>query len=57
MQWRSALHGDVEGTATRPLLPQSSDDIANRLVFLMVNEAARCLEEGVVQTADDADSA
>ena len=31
------------------------DDLANRLVFLMVNEAARCLEEKVVATAADAD--
>jgi 3-hydroxyacyl-CoA dehydrogenase/enoyl-CoA hydratase/3-hydroxybutyryl-CoA epimerase len=33
----------------------STEQITNRLVFLMVNEAARCLEEGVVQTAEDAD--
>ena len=31
------------------------DDLANRLVFLMVNEAARCLEEKVVATAAEAD--
>jgi 3-hydroxyacyl-CoA dehydrogenase/enoyl-CoA hydratase/3-hydroxybutyryl-CoA epimerase len=55
VQWRSALHGDVEGPETKPLLPQTSDDIANRLVFLMVNEAARCLEEKVVASAEDAD--
>jgi 3-hydroxyacyl-CoA dehydrogenase/enoyl-CoA hydratase/3-hydroxybutyryl-CoA epimerase len=31
------------------------DDITNRLTFLMVNEAARCLEEKVVATPEDAD--
>jgi 3-hydroxyacyl-CoA dehydrogenase / enoyl-CoA hydratase / 3-hydroxybutyryl-CoA epimerase len=33
----------------------SPDDLPHRLVFLMVNEAARCLEESVVQSAEDAD--
>ncbi|CAN5762378.1 fatty acid oxidation complex subunit alpha FadJ [soil metagenome] len=32
-----------------------ADSLAHRLVFLMVSEAARCLEEGVVATAEDAD--
>nr|MDQ6912742.1 3-hydroxyacyl-CoA dehydrogenase family protein [Verrucomicrobiota bacterium] len=31
------------------------ENLAARLVFLMINEAARCLEEGVVRTAQDAD--
>jgi 3-hydroxyacyl-CoA dehydrogenase / enoyl-CoA hydratase / 3-hydroxybutyryl-CoA epimerase len=30
-------------------------DLANRLVFLMVNEAARCVEEKVVDSPEDAD--
>ena len=30
-------------------------DLANRLIFLMVNEAARCLEEKVVASPEDAD--
>ena len=30
-------------------------DLARRLVCLMVNEAARCLEEKVVATPEDAD--
>src|SRR5438309_2503447 len=30
-------------------------DIANRLMFLMVNESARCLEEKVVASPEDAD--
>jgi len=33
----------------------STEDLSNRLVFLMVNEAARCLEENVVATPEDAD--
>ncbi len=32
-----------------------SGDLANRLMFLMINESARCLEEGVVASPDDAD--
>jgi 3-hydroxyacyl-CoA dehydrogenase / enoyl-CoA hydratase / 3-hydroxybutyryl-CoA epimerase len=31
------------------------ENMTNRLVYLMVNEAARCLEEKVVATPDDAD--
>jgi 3-hydroxyacyl-CoA dehydrogenase/enoyl-CoA hydratase/3-hydroxybutyryl-CoA epimerase len=31
------------------------ENLSDRLVFLMVNEAARCLEEKVVATAEDAD--
>src|SRR5205823_3514764 len=31
------------------------ENITNRLVYLMVNEAARCLEEKVVATPEDAD--
>ncbi len=31
------------------------DELALRLVYLMVNEAARCLEEGVVALPEDAD--
>ena len=30
-------------------------DLAQRLIFLMVNEAARCLEEIVVESPEDAD--
>jgi 3-hydroxyacyl-CoA dehydrogenase/enoyl-CoA hydratase/3-hydroxybutyryl-CoA epimerase len=30
-------------------------DLANRLMFLMVNEAARCVEEQVVESPEDAD--
>ncbi|MBA3652227.1 MAG: enoyl-CoA hydratase/isomerase family protein [Chthoniobacterales bacterium] len=33
----------------------AAENIANRLIFLMVNEATRCLEEKVVATPEDAD--
>jgi 3-hydroxyacyl-CoA dehydrogenase/enoyl-CoA hydratase/3-hydroxybutyryl-CoA epimerase len=39
------------GSAT----PATGGDLANRLVFLMVNESARCLEEKVVAAPEDAD--
>ena len=32
-----------------------ANDLALRLVYLMVNEAARCLEEKVVASPEDAD--
>ena len=54
-QWRSALHGDVEGAETKTPLPKDADEITTRLVSLMVNEAARCVEEKVVATPEDAD--
>ena len=63
-QWRRGLHGDVEG-AEGPAIPPdrhrdprlrlSEGELANRLVFLMANEAARCLEENVVESPEDAD--
>ncbi|HEY2799388.1 MAG TPA: 3-hydroxyacyl-CoA dehydrogenase NAD-binding domain-containing protein [Chthoniobacterales bacterium] len=34
---------------------QKDKDLAHRLIFLMVNEAARCLEEQVVAAPEDAD--
>jgi 3-hydroxyacyl-CoA dehydrogenase/enoyl-CoA hydratase/3-hydroxybutyryl-CoA epimerase len=33
----------------------NEQQLAQRLVFLMVNEAARCVEEKVVESAEDAD--
>ncbi|MEY2481591.1 MAG: 3-hydroxyacyl-CoA dehydrogenase / enoyl-CoA hydratase / 3-hydroxybutyryl-CoA epimerase / enoyl-CoA [Verrucomicrobiota bacterium] len=33
----------------------AAENITNRLTFLMVNEAARCLEEKVIATPEDAD--
>jgi len=50
--------GSSEGSATiQPAspLPDPADDLANRLVLLMVNEAARCVEEGIVDSPEDAD--
>jgi 3-hydroxyacyl-CoA dehydrogenase / enoyl-CoA hydratase / 3-hydroxybutyryl-CoA epimerase len=63
-KWRAALHGDPEGAGGPEIPPDLHDDprlqmegesIALRLVYLMVNEAARCLEEKVVDSAEDAD--
>lgn len=39
----------------RPPSQGEDVDLANRLVFLMVNEAARCVEEKVVESPEDAD--
>ncbi len=44
-QWRQPSSGRND----------NANDFALRLVFLMVNEAARCLEEKVVATPEDAD--
>jgi 3-hydroxyacyl-CoA dehydrogenase / enoyl-CoA hydratase / 3-hydroxybutyryl-CoA epimerase len=66
-QWRRALHGEPEGaegpnpTAAGPdwhrdpRLRLNEEDLAHRLIFLMVNEAARCVEEKVVDSPEDAD--
>jgi 3-hydroxyacyl-CoA dehydrogenase/enoyl-CoA hydratase/3-hydroxybutyryl-CoA epimerase len=63
-QWRRGLHGDLEG-GEGPVIPPgwhrdprlrlNENELAQRLVFLMVNETARCLEEKVVQSPEDAD--
>jgi 3-hydroxyacyl-CoA dehydrogenase/enoyl-CoA hydratase/3-hydroxybutyryl-CoA epimerase len=62
--WRRGLHGEAEG-AEGPVIPADKHrdprlavnelGLAERLMFLMVNEAARCLEEKVVESAEDAD--
>src|SRR5207245_4464733 len=66
-KWRSALHGELErdegpNPATAgadrhrdPRLRLNEEVLAHRLVFLMVNEAARCVEEKVVDSPEDAD--
>ena len=64
MKWRRGLHGDPEG-AEGPVIPPemhgdprlrlSEDELAHRVIFLMVNEAARCVEEKVVDSPEDAD--
>jgi 3-hydroxyacyl-CoA dehydrogenase/enoyl-CoA hydratase/3-hydroxybutyryl-CoA epimerase len=70
-KWRGAnsvISSEVEGsrheslkvTQRDPSTPLRSaqddgEDVANRLMFLMVNESARCLEEKVVASPEDAD--
>jgi 3-hydroxyacyl-CoA dehydrogenase/enoyl-CoA hydratase/3-hydroxybutyryl-CoA epimerase len=53
-------HESLKVTQRDPSTPlrAAQDDgegVANRLMFLMVNEAARCLEENVVASPEDAD--
>jgi 3-hydroxyacyl-CoA dehydrogenase / enoyl-CoA hydratase / 3-hydroxybutyryl-CoA epimerase len=66
IQWRRGLHGEPDG-AEGPNIPPdrhhdrgtlsglNEEQLAHRLIFLMVNEAARCLEERVVDSPEDAD--
>ncbi|HYY35650.1 MAG TPA: 3-hydroxyacyl-CoA dehydrogenase NAD-binding domain-containing protein, partial [Candidatus Binatia bacterium] len=63
-QWRRALHGEPEGAEgpnippdwhRDPRLRLNEEELAHRLIFLMVNEAARCVEENVVDSPEDAD--
>ena len=63
-QWRRGLHGEPEG-AEGPNIPPdrhrdlrlrlNDEELTHRLIFLMVNEAARCVEERVVDSPEDAD--
>jgi len=64
VQWRRGLHGEPEGAEgpnippdqhRDPRLRLNEEELAHRLIFLMVNEAARCVEEGVVDSPEDAD--
>jgi 3-hydroxyacyl-CoA dehydrogenase / enoyl-CoA hydratase / 3-hydroxybutyryl-CoA epimerase len=64
VKWRRGLHGEPEGVEGPNIPPDKYRDprlrfnderLAHRLVFLMVNEAARCVEEGVVDSPEDAD--
>jgi 3-hydroxyacyl-CoA dehydrogenase / enoyl-CoA hydratase / 3-hydroxybutyryl-CoA epimerase len=64
VKWRRGLHGEPEGAQGPDIPPDRHDDprlrlneeeLTHRLIFLMVNEAARCVEEGVVDSPDDAD--
>lgn len=51
-QWRKGgAKEDVDLATASP----SDGGLTNRLVLLMVNEAARCVEEGVVNSPQDAD--
>jgi 3-hydroxyacyl-CoA dehydrogenase/enoyl-CoA hydratase/3-hydroxybutyryl-CoA epimerase len=63
-QWRRALHGEPEGPEgpdippdqqRDPRLRLNDENLTHRLIFLMVNEAARCVEENVVDSPEDAD--
>jgi len=46
-----------DDTAAQPASPPpaTAQELTHRLIFLMVNEAARCVEEGVVGSPEDAD--
>ncbi|HEX4653095.1 MAG TPA: 3-hydroxyacyl-CoA dehydrogenase NAD-binding domain-containing protein [Candidatus Udaeobacter sp.] len=64
IEWRRGLHGEPEGGEgpnippdwhRDPRLRLDEEDLARRLILLMVNEAARCVEEKVVDSAADAD--
>ena len=64
-KWRSApvvAGGGDPGNDERPARtqqapspPATDEQLAQRLILLMVNEAARCVEEGVVDSPQDAD--
>jgi len=63
-QWRRSLHGEPEGGEgpnippdwhRDPRLRLNEEGVAHRLIFLMVNEAARCVEENIVDSPEDAD--
>ena len=61
VQWRVVAGGgdpgrDEGGAKSQPASsPSATAMLAHRLVFLMVNEAARCVEEKVVDSPEDAD--
>ena len=64
VKWRRGLHGELEGAGGPNIPPDKHRDprlrfneekLTHRLIFLMVNEAARCVEEGVVDSPEDAD--
>jgi 3-hydroxyacyl-CoA dehydrogenase/enoyl-CoA hydratase/3-hydroxybutyryl-CoA epimerase len=52
-QWRRT--GDSGENADSAAGASAKEALANRLMFLMVNEAARCVEEKVVESPEDAD--
>jgi 3-hydroxyacyl-CoA dehydrogenase/enoyl-CoA hydratase/3-hydroxybutyryl-CoA epimerase len=65
LQWRQVSvvargadsGGNQSTAATRPASRSTAtaEELTNRLIFLMVNEAARCVEEKVVDSPEDAD--
>jgi len=65
-QWRTSRHSErSEAESRNPVanpkgdsagsLDSARDDLTHRLMFLMVNEAARCVEENIVESPEDAD--
>jgi len=59
-KWRvSSVVGVADSDRPSPkpgsAIPAATEALANRLMFLMVNESARCLEEKVVASPEDAD--
>jgi 3-hydroxyacyl-CoA dehydrogenase/enoyl-CoA hydratase/3-hydroxybutyryl-CoA epimerase len=48
---------DVVAAVTAPKSPRSETEIQDRLVLAMVNEAARCMEEGIVAEPSQLDMA
>jgi 3-hydroxyacyl-CoA dehydrogenase/enoyl-CoA hydratase/3-hydroxybutyryl-CoA epimerase len=64
VKWRRGLHGELEGAEGPNIPPDKHRDprlrfneekLTHRLILLTVNEAARCVEEGVVDSPEDAD--
>jgi 3-hydroxyacyl-CoA dehydrogenase / enoyl-CoA hydratase / 3-hydroxybutyryl-CoA epimerase len=64
VKWRRGLHGEPEGAEGPNIPPDKHRDprlrfneekLTHRLILLMVNEAARCVEERVVDSPEDAD--
>jgi len=64
VKWRRGLHGEPEGAEGPNIPPDKHRDprlrfneekLTHRLILLTVNEAARCVEEGVVDSPEDAD--
>jgi 3-hydroxyacyl-CoA dehydrogenase / enoyl-CoA hydratase / 3-hydroxybutyryl-CoA epimerase len=62
--WRRGLHGEPEGAEGPNIPPDKHRDprlrfneekLTHRLILLTVNEAARCVEEGIVDSPEDAD--
>ena len=48
---------ELAATVPRGEREFSSEELESRMVLAMVNEAARCFEEGIVETAGDVDFA
>ncbi len=64
LRWRRGLRGEREGpdgpnippdSHRDPRLRMDKEQLVHRLIFLMVNEAASCVEEKVVESPADAD--